>query len=317
MTKLYAGQTHHSEVAGVPKKFDLDTELRTAESICIATAFARESGWRIVRDAILDGAAHVRIVTGLYCCHTQPELLEEWQTITGRVKRPHFEARLHLHETDLNQELVFHPKVFIVSRPDRTCFAIVGSGNLTAGGLQTNVECALYTSEVAQVADLREWFEDAYERSTPLSPQIIDDYRLTYEAAKLPNRKIQSMQLVAEKKLRKAAQNSKRVDTLPDSQTLLLPLLQLLADDAEHSSKEIRERIKVQFNIAPQQLIPKSRNGVPVFHHNLALALAYLQGAPHGRTAAIDKVGKESYRITEHGKAIRKRNPSALTIKDL
>jgi Endonuclease NucS C-terminal domain len=41
---------------------------------------------------------------------------------------------------------------------------------------------------------------------------------------------------------------------LPNSKALLLPVLRLLADDEEHSSQEIRERIRVQFNIAPHQL---------------------------------------------------------------
>src|SRR5437588_13109380 len=42
-----------------------------------------------------------------------------------------------------------------------------------------------------------------------------------------------------------------------------------------------------------------------------------MRRGPLGHFEAIEKVRKEVYKITEYGKAILKRNPSALTIKDL
>ena len=104
---------------------------------------------------------------------------------------------------------------------------------------------------------------------------------------------------------------------IPDSKTLLLPVLRVLGDGAEHKSVEIRERVKVQFDIAPRELLQKTRKGIRVFHNRVALALANLQGAPRGHSRAINKVRKEAYKITEHGMAILKRNPTTLTISDL
>ena len=106
---------------------------------------------------------------------------------------------------------------------------------------------------------------------------------------------------------------------IPDSQTLLLPVLRVVTDGHEHSSEEIRERVRVQFDIAPHELLQKFKNGTAVFHNRVAWALAHLnmRRGPLGHSEAIEKVRKEVYRITEHGKAILKRNPSALTIKDL
>ncbi len=52
------------------------------------------------------------------------------------------------------------------------------------------------------------------------------------------------------------------------------------------------------------------------FHRHVALALANLHDAPHRGANAIDKVTEDLYRINEHGKAVLKRNPSALTVKD-
>jgi restriction system protein len=106
---------------------------------------------------------------------------------------------------------------------------------------------------------------------------------------------------------------------IPDSQTLLLPVLRVVADDREHSSEEIRERVKAQFDIVPHELLQKLKNGTPVFHNRVAWALAHLnmRRGPLGHSQAVEKVRKEVYKITEYGKAILKSNPSALTIKDL
>lgn len=107
--------------------------------------------------------------------------------------------------------------------------------------------------------------------------------------------------------------------SIPDSQTLLLPVLRVLADGLEHSSEEIRGCMKVQFDVAPHELLQNLKNGTPVFHNRVAWALAHLnmRRGPLGHSEAIEKVRNKVYRITEHGKAILTRNPSALTIKDL
>jgi restriction endonuclease Mrr len=104
---------------------------------------------------------------------------------------------------------------------------------------------------------------------------------------------------------------------IPESEVLLLPFLRVLGDGAEHKSVEIRERVKAQFDVAPRELLQKTRKGIPVFHNRVELALANLQGAPHGHSRSINKVRKEVYKITEHGMAILKRNPTTLTITDL
>jgi restriction system protein len=106
---------------------------------------------------------------------------------------------------------------------------------------------------------------------------------------------------------------------IPDCQTLLLPVLRVLSDGVEHTSEEMRRRISVEFKITPQELREKHANGTPVFHNRLAWALAHLnmRRGPLGHSEAIEKVRKEVYKISDYGKAILNRNPSALTIKDL
>jgi restriction system protein len=112
-------------------------------------------------------------------------------------------------------------------------------------------------------------------------------------------------------------ESATEVKTIPGFQALLLPELRVLADGVEHSSQEIRDGVRVQFDIAPHELVVRNKKGKTVFDSNVDLALANLQGAPHGRTKAIEKIREGVYKITEYGKAILSRNPSDLTIKDL
>jgi hypothetical protein len=117
----------------------------------------------------------------------------------------------------------------------------------------------------------------------------------------------------------------------PNTENLYLPILRLLADDLDHPSQEIRERLKVQFNIAPHEDSRKLENGKTVFNDAFDRALANLQaaphrrlmlgnlkGVPHGHVKAInkDKV-REVYRITKIGKTVLERNPSHLPINAL
>jgi len=105
--------------------------------------------------------------------------------------------------------------------------------------------------------------------------------------------------------------------TIPDSETLLLPVLLLLADSHNHSKEEIRGRLAVEFRIAPTEPVQKLDNGKTTFDSNVDLALAYLQGAPQGRSKAIERVKPKVYKITEYGTSLLKRNLSTLSIKDL
>jgi hypothetical protein len=104
---------------------------------------------------------------------------------------------------------------------------------------------------------------------------------------------------------------------IPNGETLMLPVLKLLANGLNHSSQAIRERLGVEYKIAPTESTQKLNNGKTEFHSNIDLALAYLQGAPQRRAKAIEKVKKKVYRITDYGKTILNRNISDLSIKDL
>jgi restriction system protein len=106
---------------------------------------------------------------------------------------------------------------------------------------------------------------------------------------------------------------------IPDPETLLLPVLTVLVDGAEHRVEEIRERMMSQFDVTPSEMAQKNNAGASVFVNRVAWALAHLnmEAGPIGHTREITLIKREDYRITERGTAILKNNPSALSIRDL
>src|SRR5262245_42959083 len=129
-------------VIGAPSGFDLIRTLRRASEVRFAVAYSHVSGWTLLRPAFSRGTGRTYLLTGLDFCQTEPEVLESWL----RLQRAGLaEARIWN-----DRSVAFHPKVMIIDlRKNQTPCALVGSGNLSAGGLRDNVECFLYTRDHA------------------------------------------------------------------------------------------------------------------------------------------------------------------------
>jgi HKD family nuclease len=158
-------------VVSRPVGFDLCEALRCAKSVKLAMAFAKKSGWVLMKEALSSGKADVQIVVGLNFGITDPELLSEWLELSA--KTPQFKVRV------APERPTFHPKLMIIECESVTC-AIVGSGNLTGGGQLLNVECGVYISKDEEIKELNTWFNML--KSVPLIKKIIDEYRPVYRA---------------------------------------------------------------------------------------------------------------------------------------
>ncbi len=99
---------------------------------------------------------------------------------------------------------------------------------------------------------------------------------------------------------------------IPKVQALLLPVLKVTEDGAEHSVEEIRKRIIEQFKLTRKEVEQEHpKSGKNVFVNLVAFALAYLN---MGRAIIRKKEGV--YQIAERGAAILKGNPTDLTIAE-
>ncbi len=86
--------------------------------------------------------------------------------------------------------------------------------------------------------------------------------------------------------------------TIPDYQSVMFPLLRLVADGEEHVSDEYIEALANHFQVAPderRELLPSGRQ--PIFVNRVGWAATYLSKA-----GPLERTGRKRVRITERGR---------------
>ncbi|MFT6449259.1 MAG: HKD family nuclease [Oleispira sp.] len=167
---------NNSFILNCPPEFDLDVAIQKADEVYVITAFAHQTGWKLIKDAIKTTSAHVELLAGLDFCRTEPGVLKQWVSPSYSHVRPHLYTK----------KITFHPKVIIVrSKAKKYNFAIVGSGNMSQGGYIKNVECNVYIDNKEQVSNLTSWYKDLVaEGACRLNEEMIEAYLPKYESAK-------------------------------------------------------------------------------------------------------------------------------------
>lgn len=131
--------------------------LSWATEVCLASAWATSNeGLTALQQK--SSSLEVRAIVGLWGNLTEPFALR----ILAKI------GQLRLADASRR----FHPKVYVFRGNERSV-AWIGSANFTSGGFGINEEVMLETSdtEIAQ-----NWFNDLWERCTPLDDSAIDDY---------------------------------------------------------------------------------------------------------------------------------------------
>jgi HKD family nuclease len=191
-------------VAGLPSDFVLRDVLKKAKKIQLATAFAHRSGWQHLRQGVTQGTGIVSLLTGLENCQTEPALLKDWIQLQSKEPK-RIEGKLASTET------FFHPKVLIVScAGQHASFAIVGSGNLSYGGIQGNTECCVYLEDAGLLSQLASWFKSEFDRASPLNETAIKEYEPYYERNRKRRKKLQEEQRSAQNKVRSSVWDSEK-----------------------------------------------------------------------------------------------------------
>lgn len=123
----------------------LRADLDRAAAADLAVAFIRESGLDLIiehlRD-LLDRGGRLRILTGDYLGVTEPRALRKLMDLSGRMRLRVFEA----------SAVSFHPKAYIVYRPNGSGTAYIGSSNLSASALNEGIEWNYRTVTTADAA---------------------------------------------------------------------------------------------------------------------------------------------------------------------
>ena len=125
----------------------INHELQNANSTRIAVAFLKHSGLKVIEDSLLyclNNNANVEIIAGLDFKNTDPQSIHYLIKLQKKVKGIKFYC--YGDSTEHKTRVVFHPKIYLFSKGRETT-GIIGSTNLTRGGLLTNLEVNVVIKE--------------------------------------------------------------------------------------------------------------------------------------------------------------------------
>lgn len=123
--------------------------IKTADSFDCMSAFASESGLELIYDGLvsrLENGLSARFVLGIDFYQTDPGVLYDLLELSDEF--PEFE----LYMGSFESTTIFHPKLYAFKNKKEDSSLILGSANLTRGGLSSNHELsALITTEGADL----------------------------------------------------------------------------------------------------------------------------------------------------------------------
>lgn len=151
----------------------LREELKHSSSFTFSVAFVSARAIALLKQELAEYEGEGRIITSDYLGFNSPAAFGELLNLARRG----FDVRLH-------DQSAFHPKGYVFEHNDHMT-AIVGSSNLTAGALVSNLEWNLKVSSTHQ-SDLTDQFGALIARqledSVPLSPEWVAEYTQRYTA---------------------------------------------------------------------------------------------------------------------------------------
>ena len=101
--------------------------------------------------------------------------------------------------------------------------------------------------------------------------------------------------------------------SIPDFQSIMLPLLKLSGDGKEHSIHELLDKLTVEFSLSTQEvneLLPSGKQ--TTFYNRVSWARTYLS-----KSGLLEMSRRSYYRITPRGITALKTNPSGVNMKYL
>ncbi len=129
----------------------INQELQNADSARIAVAFLKYSGVKVIEGSLgrcLNNNGNVEIIVGLDFRTTDPKSIHYFIKLQKKSRNIKFYCYGDTKEH--KTEVVFHPKIYLFSKGRETT-GIVGSTNLTKGGLLSNFEVNVVIKEIKPV----------------------------------------------------------------------------------------------------------------------------------------------------------------------
>ncbi|MCC7576749.1 MAG: restriction endonuclease [Methanomethylovorans sp.] len=100
--------------------------------------------------------------------------------------------------------------------------------------------------------------------------------------------------------------------TIPDFQSIMLPLLEYLNDEKEHSHRETIDHICSEFKLTEKEKQETLQNGQSIIGNRISWAKVYMSKA-----GLIESTRRGFYRITQRGKTVLNEKPVKVNIRYL
>ena len=100
--------------------------------------------------------------------------------------------------------------------------------------------------------------------------------------------------------------------TVPDFQSLMLPIIKIAADGQEHNNSEIWDTLAVEFKLTDDDLKERLSSGQSTFRNRAAWARSHLRMG-----GLMENTGRGTFRITERGQNVLKSNPQRIDVRFL
>ncbi|MBM3301707.1 MAG: hypothetical protein FJY85_17375 [Deltaproteobacteria bacterium] len=160
--------------------------MASARQTMMAVAFVKFSGVRLIEESLvslLDRGGRAEIIFGLDFSLTDPQALHR----VMEVKRSHPALTLFAFSDPYlpGREPPFHPKLYVFEQTDGDWAAIIGSSNLSQGGLIDNIEVGVTIigpRTAPPIADVLAFYDRVRRRESLFVPT--DDYLEVYRRAR-------------------------------------------------------------------------------------------------------------------------------------
>jgi len=160
---------------------DLTLHLKGATDIYIAAALIQDSAFEEIQ-ALMPSGVNQTYLVGIDL-PTPPSVLRTFQN----RQSARFKCGIYKQPS-----IAFHPKVYLIKTADQY-ISIVGSSNLTNGGLHSNIEMNTVTSDETEFNSLLSWFNQLYSNAYPLTEDNIKEYEDKFEAIKENERNVRKI----------------------------------------------------------------------------------------------------------------------------
>lgn len=127
---IFQGFTERSHKDAIRELFEIDD----IKSVFVSVAYMSESGIEPIEDLLREHASVLTVFAGIRNDVTSYQGMLKIHSITG--------SRIFAVDTG-SRTVVFHPKLYLV-RGEKEARLILGSANLTLGGLNNNIEAGLF-----------------------------------------------------------------------------------------------------------------------------------------------------------------------------